>query len=313
MLAEKIVLINQNVDIAQKAPAPWNSTSAPSTQGATFSNLINTLSVNTGFEMVITKEFNGAGYAGVNSNGVFPANVMVSNYWTDAGQTSQVRFQKLDVSKKYRIGCFGSNLNTNFSTANYTCNGKTVELNSYYNDFKVVYLDKLTPGPNGDLVLSVTTATGSPYSFTGAYTIEYYTDNTADAGVTNTIYPDGIPANILARNVNRHILPADLLAAVKPTAPLLDLNAYSVNVFPNPFTNFLQVDMQRSTPSKVVVMLYDVNGRNVFKSATYNTMPGRNVLKVNLPAGRGLLPGNYIVNVLTDGKASKSVQMIKVN
>ena len=108
--------------------------------------------------MVITKEFNGTGYAGVNANGVFPANVQVSNYWTDAGQTSAVQFQNLDISKKYRIGCFGSNTNSNYTTGNYSCNGKTVELNSYYNDVKVVYLDKLTPNADGKLIVSVSTA-----------------------------------------------------------------------------------------------------------------------------------------------------------
>ena len=40
----------------------------------------------------------------------------------------RLRFQNLDISKKYRIGCFGSNTNTNYTTANYSCNGKTVEL-----------------------------------------------------------------------------------------------------------------------------------------------------------------------------------------
>jgi len=185
-VAAEIVLINLNVNIAQAAPSPWNSTSSPSTQGASFPNLRNTnlantgfemvITKNTGFEMVITKEFNGAGFAGVNSNGVFPVNVQTTNYWTDAGQTSQMKFRNLDVSRKYRIGCFGSNTNNDYTTANYTCNGKTVELNSYYNSTKVVYLDKLVPNENGELIVSVNTAGGSPYSFTGAFTIEYYDD-----------------------------------------------------------------------------------------------------------------------------------------
>ena len=195
ILASKIVLINQNVSPAQAGPAPWNNTSSPSTVGATFSNFINTESANTGFEMVITKEFNGTGYAGVNANGVFPANVMVSNYWTDAGQTSQVRFQNLDLSKKYRIGCFGSNTNSDYTTANYSCNGRTVELNSYMNDFKVVFLDNLRPGNDGELILSVSTAGGSPYSFTGAYTIEFYDDASPDEPLVNTIYDGGSSAN----------------------------------------------------------------------------------------------------------------------
>ena len=317
ILASRIVLINQNVDIAQQAPSPWNSTSSPSTQGATFSNLINTSLINSGFEMVITKEFNGAGFAGVNANGVFPANVMVSNYWTDAGQTSQVRFQNLDVSKKYRIGCFGSNTNANYTTGNYSCNGKSVELNSYYNNSKVVYLDKLTPGSDGELVLNVNTAGGSPFSFTGAFTIEYYDDNTADEPVVNTIYTEG-PPEPLAR-VN-HTLPAVVEKQIKTIAKaeiktpgIINTSDNVIKVFPNPFTDKIQVELQNPKSATVTIMLYDINGKMIFRSNGFNVMKGNNIVSANLPVGMSLAPGNYIINVWIDGKMSKTVKLIKVN
>ena len=317
-LASRIVLINQNVNIAQQAQSPWNSTSSPSTQGATFSNLVNTASINSGFEMVITKEFNGAGFAGVNANGVFPANVMVSNYWTDAGQTSQVRFQNLDVSKKYRIGCFGSNTNANYTTGNYSCNGKTVELNSYYNDSKVVYLDKLTPGSDGELVLSVNTAGGSPFSFTGAFTIEYYDDNTADEPVVNTIYTEGAPELLLARG--NHTLPEVVEAKIKTIAKaeiknpgITNTSDNVIKVFPNPFTDKIQVELQNPKSATVTIMLFDLNGKMVFRSNGFNVMKGNNIVSANLPIGMSLAPGNYIINVWIDGKISKTVKLVKIN
>lgn len=317
ILAQNIVLINQNVSASQSGASPWNNTSSPSTIGATFSNLNNTALVNTGFEMVITKEFNGTGYAGVNANGVFPANVQVSNYWTDAGQTSAVQFQNLDISKKYRIGCFGSNTNSNYTTGNYSCNGKTVELNSYYNDVKVVYLDKLTPNADGKLIVSVSTAGGSPYSFTGAFTIEYYDDNTPAEPVVNTIYSDGVPQGRMIAGKGGHTLPQPeaVVSTAKPSVPSVKTEELAdvISVFPNPFTDRIQVELQNPKASAVTIMLYDINGSLLFKTNNMNVMKGNNIVSANLPVGIKLAPGMYVINVWIDGKMSKSVKLIKVN
>jgi len=316
ILATDIVLINQNVDIAQKAPLPWNSTSSPSTVGATFSNLINTNLLNSGFEMVITKDFNGAGFAGVNTDGVFPANVMVSNYWTDAGQTSQVKFQNLDLSKKYRIGCFGSNNTVNFTTAYYSCNNKSVELNSYFNNSKVVYLDKLTPGADGELIVNVNTAAGSPYCFTGAFTIEYYDDNTPDEPVVNTIFestPLALARNMpVVNEVAKTIAVKELKAVAENVVVATDFSE-NIKVFPNPFTNKIVVEMTNPKAAPVNILLYDLNGKLVFRSTGLNVMKGNNTVSANLPVGLTLMPGSYFINVWIDGKLSKSVKLVKIN
>jgi large repetitive protein len=319
ILASKIVLINQNVDVALKGPNPWNNTSSPSTAGSTFVNLINTDLVNSGFEMVITKEFNGTGYAGVNTNGVFPANVMVSNYWTDAGQTSQVKFQNLDLSKKYRIGCFGSNTNSDYCTANYSCNGKTVELNSYFNDIKVVYLDNLSPGPNGDLVVDVNTAGGSPYSFTGAYTIEYFDDLTTEP-VINTINPQNT-GNTLLRGLNNniHVLPRPFesitklpITTIEPSL-ISDLAGEEIKVFPNPFTNKIQVQLYLEENARLNIVVFDLNGKQLFRSENLNGLKGSNLISASIGIGKQLASGNYIINVLINGKISKVEKLVKAN
>jgi large repetitive protein len=317
ILASKIVLINQNVDIAQKAPSPWNSTSSPSTLGSTFTNLINTELINSGFEMVITKEFNGAGFAGVNANAVFPANVMATNYWTDAGQISQVRFQNLDLSKKYRIGCFGSNTNADYCTANYSCNGKTVELNSYFNDIKVVYLDNLAPGVDGELILDVSTAGGSPYSFTGAYTIEYFDDLTNEP-VINTINPQNNGNTLLRGANNNHVLPKSLETTVLPVSEIKsvlqdDVTSKAIKVFPNPFTDKIQVQLNLDENASVNILIFDINGKQMFRSENLKGLKGSNIISASLGIGRQLNAGTYIINILIDGKISKVEKLIKVN
>ena len=322
ILAAGIVLINQNVDISQQAPAPWNSTNSPSTPGATFSNLKSTDLVNSGFEMVITKEFNGAGYPGINTNGVFPAIVMLTNYWTDAGQTSQVKFQNLDLSKKYRIGCFGSNTNTN-ATAYYSVNGKTVELNSYNNTTKVVFLDQLVPGEDGELIVSVNTAGGSPYSFTGAFTIEYYNDPTPPEPVINTIYSGAVNEAVFARIQDSSEVA--VVNAVKLNSQSITperfksfnlgatANTEEIKVFPNPFTDVIQVELQNAKASTAIIMLYDINGKMIFRSSALNVIKGNNIVTAKIPTGLSIVPGSYIINVWIDGKMSKSMKLIKIN
>lgn len=314
ILAGKIVLVDLNVQPELAQPAPWNSTNSPSNVGATFSNLNNTDATNSGFEMVITKEFNGVGFPGVNSaTAVFPANVMMTNYWTDAGQTSQVRLQNLDLSKKYRIGCFGSNTNSDYTTAFYTCNGKTVELNSFQNDIKVAYLDNLRPNDNGELIISVTTAGGSPYSFTSAFTIEYYADASPDEPVVNTIYPDGPPAaNRLLADRRVHVLPLATSNLASTTAP--DFRTNGIKAYPNPFVSNVTLNIQAEKAAKISILMYDQNRRVVFRKDGLSVVKGENNMTLNLQSGTSLVPGMYILNVMMEGeKASKVVKLIKVN
>lgn len=316
IVANKIVLLSLNVDEAQHAPSPWNSTDAPSTEGATFPDLIDNTTINTGFSMVITKEFNGSGFAGVNGAGIFPANVMVSNYWTDAGQLSQLKIINLDLRKKYRIGVFGSNANVLNATATYSCNGKSIYLNSYNNNSKVVYFDKLVPDADGQIFLDARTTNGSPYSFTGAITIEYFDDNTPP---TEQMRAPADSADVIPFAEGKSAPPAAEAVAEQPVAVselkanmIVKENAGEIKVFPNPFTNRIQVEIEGDKASTVTLLLYDLNARLVYKSAAFNALAGKNVLAVDLPANTTLPPGSYVINVLIDGKMTKSVKLIKV-
>ena len=318
VLAPKIVLINLNTTAAQIAPAPWNNTTGPSTAGATFSNLIDNTNSNSGIEMVITKEFNGPGFAGVASTtGIFPSVVMQSNYWTDAGQLSQVKFNNLDIRKKYRIGCFGSAIFQGYSFANYTCNGKLVQLNSINNDSKVVYLNDLTTD-NGELVVDVRTVTGSPYSFTGAFTIEVYDDipytPVSFNGTQNIKVGDPTNMEIAGRGITTAVKPNatnTLIAETKVKA--VDPAPASINVYPNPFTSRIDVELTHDKAASVSIMVYDLTSKLMYKSANIKQQAGYNKLSLNLPAGSGLVAGTYVVNVLIDGKPAKTVKLIKVN
>ncbi|MEJ7626044.1 MAG: LamG-like jellyroll fold domain-containing protein [Ferruginibacter sp.] len=308
IVPSRIVFINLNTDAVNNAPAPWNNTNGPSTVGVTL-NLLNNALENTGFQMMITKAFNGTGYAGETGSGVFPGSVMTSNYWSDANQTSEVKFTNLDVRKKYRIGCFGSAIFFGYAVANYTCNGKTVQLNSYKNSTKVVYLDGLVPDADGELFVSVRNEDGYPYTFTSAYTLEAYDD-------TSTYSPPGLniveetetPPITNAKGTSPEVL--NLAQTIDPAVRELPLSD-AVNVYPNPFTNRIDVEYTNSKTASVTIQLYDLNAKLVYQSGIINTIAGKNIVKVNLPVV--LIPGSYVLNVIANGKTTKSVKLIKVN
>lgn len=84
-----------------------------------------------------------------------------------------------------------------------------------------------------------------------------------------------------------------------------------VRVYPNPFTNRISVELTNPAASDITLQLFDLNGRQVYRSGTYKTTTGKNVVTVNLPFV--LSPGNYVLQVQVDGKTSKSVKLIKMN
>ncbi|RYE22844.1 MAG: hypothetical protein EOP51_12240, partial [Sphingobacteriales bacterium] len=308
-LASQIVFINFNVNTAQNGATPWNNTVSPPLAGATFSNLTNNAQGNSGLEMVITESFSGPGFAGVTGAGIFPSGVMESNFWNDGGQLSQLKFNNLDIKKKYRIGFFGSAIFTGgYSIANYNCNGKTVQLNSLYNNSKVVYLTDLVP-VDGELIVNVTTAAGSPYCFTGAVMIESYDDVDTEGPVITQLPMEGGENTA----TGKASISGTGDEVSKVLAPKEVVTTSDIKVFPNPFTDRIEVQFYNEKNATMTLMLYDLNSRLVHKTADTKQPAGLNKLTVNLPTGKTLQPGSYIVSVMVNGKVAKAVKLIKVN
>ena len=109
--------------------------------------------------------------------------------------------------------------------------------------------------------------------------------------------------------------PEAVVSTAKPSVPSVKTEELAdvISVFPNPFTDRIQVELQNPKASAVTIMLYDINGSLLFKTNNMNVMKGNNIVSANLPVGIKLAPGMYVINVWIDGKMSKSVKLIKVN
>ena len=310
VLPYKIDFINLNSNVSQNGGPKWNNTLGLNTAGSLFGNLKDNTLTPSGIDMTITKDFNAPGYAGVSTQGVLPGVVMSTNYWTDAGMVSEVKFSNLDIRKKYKIGCFGSAIHSSYSIGVYTCNGKVVQLNSVYNDSKIIYLKDLTSA-DGDLVVTVTTLTGQPYSFTSAFTIESYDDPTPFKSTLFNSVPKtngsrlSVSNNMQPFNINGQ---AGLLSLVQ--APEL-LNVPEISVFPNPFFNKIEVSLSNKNAALVTVVLYDLNSKLIYKTAESKQPAGNSTITVNIPSAAILTRGVYVINIIVDGKVTKSIKLIK--
>lgn len=324
ILASKIVFIKFNIN--DPAPAPWNNTLAPPLAGTVFSNLKDNSNINSGFELVINKQFNGEFPYGMQPGGTgfFPDIVLKTNYWGDAGQQCQVQLNNLDQRKKYRIGFFGSANWNSYFLCDYTINGKQATLNSYQNTSKVVYIDGVTPDQNGVMVIDLNTATGSPYSFTGAVTIEYFDDATTGGSGGRMANPvqQSNPSNIIpfhqplvlvdATNAtNARTSGTVATASSKPTAAAAKVN--SLTAFPNPFVEKLQAEIALvKTVNVLSLSLYDLNGNLVYRKTLRNVQAGTQVIDLNIPdAGKRLAAGGYILQMDCDGATQQVSNLIK--
>jgi large repetitive protein len=287
------------------ADFPWNNTfTAPSLE-TTFDNLINHNGAISGMSMSITKIFNGEFTAGVNTgnnSGVVPDKALVSNYWIDNTQQSQIRISGLNHSRRYRVGFFGSSSSVGWFkgnyTATYTVNGTTVYLNSWMNSSKVVYIDDLVPDENGDLVLDFSTTQAAAYGFNGGIIVEDYSGAAsaisfqADSSVLEST-TSGESADLA--NSRR----VELTQAIK--------------VYPNPFAEVVSIEFENESHNdRISVEVYDLTGRMMHRKIVGQLPKGSQV--VRLTSGEAKLSsGMYIVTLSLNGRVKQASKMIRLS
>jgi len=298
-----------NLDFTFPGPYPWNNLNANPNAGLSFPNFFSDQNLTTGINLTITKQFNGQFNAGMQtfaSGGIFPDNVMRSNYWTDQSQQSQFKISGLNQSKRYRFGFFGSTgpewFDGNY-TATYNIGNRTVYLNAHRNDSKVVYIGDVVPDVNGEVFLNVSTTNISDNGFTAALVINSY-DDAVGGVVQNRIITSG--SGVASGNdqpTNERISDANR-GAQQPIAS-------KINVYPNPFTDQLNLEFNNNAAgNKVVVDLYDMSGRLVFRRDVGHRSVGHNRLNLNLQEN-GFAPGVYLLKLTVNGQTLSTAKLIK--
>jgi hypothetical protein len=287
------------------ADFPWNNTfTAPSLE-TTFDNLINHNGAISGMSMSITQIFNGEFTAGVNTgnnSGVVPDKALVSNYWIDNTQQSQIRVSGLNHSRRYRVGFFGSSSSVGWFkgnyTATYTVNGTTVYLNSWMNSSKIVYIDDLVPDENGDLVLDFSTTQAAAYGFNGGIIVEDYSG----------------PASVISFQADSSVLESTTFeeSANLANSRRVELRP-AIKVYPNPFAEVVSIEFENeSDKDRISVEVYDLTGRMMHRKIVGQLPKGANV--VRLTSGEAnLSSGIYIVTLSLNGRVKQASKMIRLS
>jgi hypothetical protein len=87
-------------------------------------------------------------------------------------------------------------------------------------------------------------------------------------------------------------------------------SATEVDVFPNPFTESLQIAVELPYEGRIACQLTDATGRVVAKRAAEMHAAGTVSLNWNIP---GLAPGMYTCQMVLDGKVWSTVPLVRVD
>ncbi|MBC7904927.1 MAG: fibronectin type III domain-containing protein [Gemmatimonadaceae bacterium] len=295
---DRIVYVNLTNN--QSAAAPWNNTSAAPVN-ASIKGLLNDNGLNSGAQLDFDKPFTSSNAFGVNTgtnSGIFPDNVIASNYSLNSNETAVVKLSGLDHTKRYRIGFSGSAGAYGDFTTTYTIGNRKVYLNAYNNSTKAMYIGNVLPDIDGEVLVTVSTAAGAVAAATNAIIIYAYTDSISNF---DPLMPDG---GALNNSITAEETKVGGNEAQNGTVEIS-------RAYPNPFSDWLNVEFINTVNNgHIALEIFDVNGRKVMVQEIGASPAGRMVIKLNMSA-RTLNPGVYMARLNVNGLPSKVVKLIK--
>ena len=107
------------------------------------------------------------------------------------------------------------------------------------------------------------------------------------------------------------IVPSGEITVPAGASGLQNQQALSMRVFPNPFKDFVQLELRNTVPANLVnVDIYDMAGRLAYRRQFNNLAAGVQMLRVNTSDGT-YGPGVYIVTLKVNGKLIQTDKLIR--
>lgn len=302
--------VNINFNTVNPAPAPWNNTNSLPFTGQVLGNIKDDAGNITGLSMELIENFTGTNPAGAqtgNNSGVYIDRVIAESYYVEPGDTARMKFAGLDQSKVYTFTFFGSRANGGVRISAYRINGRVVTLEANNNTSNTVQIDNVEPDQNGEVVIEVYVYAN--YGYLNALVINAFPrDNgeqpasTLNGGFISTLRSADANATKVAVSAGK--------ANDRKSAG--DEVALSVQkVYPNPFRTFFYVAFEQSAAStRVMLMLYDLQGRLILSKDLGTRSSGTYLEKVDL-GNRQLVNGLYLLQINADAKPIKTIKLIK--
>lgn len=297
--------VYMNFNVVNPAPAPWNNSNLIPIQGAAFENLVDDNNNNTGYSIVIDKNFSGDNAFGVNTgnnSGIYPDVVISNTYWVDIGEApARLKVRNLNLSMRYNFEFFASRDASGDRTSTYTINGKTVTLNAYKNTSETVQITNIAPNDDGEVIIEIGAGGQSAYGYIGALLIHGY----AGPGASG----DDPELLLIQRNSG-----SDMLNVVDASGGIkVDYSEEKLeieNVYPNPFRTELNLVIVRSgKPVKADVNIFNMGGQLIYSKQLGELSAGTH--RQSIQPGSGLPSGIYIIQLRTADNVTKTVKVIK--
>jgi hypothetical protein len=181
----------------------------------------------------------------------------------------------------------------------YTINGQSGVLNAYINTSGTLTFFNMAPDAFGNMNVGVKLYDSSYSSFAilGNLAIKGHTPTTGNASTA--------PASTIASGIASATANNLTLATTSNTTDVKPLQA-----FPNPFTDFFNLNVPAQSGDNILVILTDVNGKTVYSQRFENLFDGNNLLRIQ---PNTVLPmGAYYAKVIyTNSGQQKVIQLLK--
>ena len=273
------------------APSPWNNTQTPPQEGAIYGPLLDNNGNNTGLTLNMGSNFEGenpVGYSTGNNSGLYPDLVMQSCYYMDNGlDTVVMKVSNLNMAMKYDFTFFGSITGYGWqNTTQFIANNQIVALETSYNSDNTVSLSNLSPDANGQILVKIIYTRSSAYAILNAMIIQCH-DNYDDEGnkiIDPTLFMRTKKADELGIN-NKLKLSDDTSLA---TFRLIG------EVYPNPFHQFMNLDLNSPQEGKLNMSLYGINGQLMDRKIEPIS---KGINRLRYQTHTDLQPGGYILSL----------------
>ena len=285
---------------------PWNNLNSQGGVGASWRNWIDSTGTTTSVGMTQTGAFAGPNALGDvtgNNSGVYPDPVLLQQYVLFPGNNGSFTVSGLTLSRVYNFTFFGTeDYETGNQNTAYIVNGDTVYLNALYNQQAIVTLYGITPNALGQASIQMICPGQSIAGWFNAMIINGYTPIAQNAPSVPTA-TGGMFSPILT-GAGSQFGNAQATSALSTDS--------LVTAYPNPFhTSFTLSVPVFNASEKVMVTLYDMNGKPVYRKEFDNVQEGMNYLQIGEDGAIGA-PGVYVGKVtFGSGRAAQVIKLIK--
>ncbi|MGE7775737.1 fibronectin type III domain-containing protein [Chitinophaga sp. NPDC101104] len=177
---KNITTVYVNFNQTLPADAPWNNFNSYPGANAAIANLADETGTLSGIRIQLLDGFTGTNTVGSttgNNSGVYPDNVLASNYYTSEATARRIRISNLNATYRYNLIFLGSRQGNDNKNTEYTVGSSTVTLNAANNTRNTVQINGISPDASGNIDFTVKQATGAAYGYINSVVIQYYLDN----------------------------------------------------------------------------------------------------------------------------------------